>query len=150
MVGLPNMKVIPEGWQAAHRPVAEGTMTGLGQLESPSGPPVFGAPEGQAGTALTNVLPCRVQQVRGEADRTTGYQRVDTRRYLVTMPLDGVPDFEVTDQGPIFRLAGYQPGHEGDPHLIGRPLRVTNVQRGTLVWERDLTCVDDLTNGGTA
>ena len=150
MVGLPNMHVIPPGWQDAHRPTAVATMTGICRIEdtAAAGPPVFGAPVGEALPLLAQDLPCRIQQVRGEANREQAEQSVDTRRYLVSLPLDLVPDFAVTDAGPVLRVTGYKPGHEGDPFLVGRALRVTNVQRGTLVWERDLSCVDDLTNGG--
>lgn len=146
MVGLPHHQVIPPGWQEHHRPVAEQTMTGICDLTGPMGPPDYGETKPSPGEALASAVPCRVQQTRGESRADAVGQLVDTRQYLVTLPLSQVPDLTITDEGPIVRVLSYKPGHDGDPTLVDRPLRVTNVQRGTLVWERDLTCLDDLTN----
>lgn len=150
MVGLPNTRVIPAGWAAHHRPAANSTMTGVCELTGPGGPPTWDNPEGTPGTILATDVPCRVQQLTGENEAEAAGQDVHSRDYLVTLPLALVPDLVVTDHGPWVRVTGYQPGHEqdGDPHLVGRSLKVLAVQHGTLLWERDLVCRDDLTNPG--
>lgn len=147
MVGLPNHQVIPPGWQDLHRPVAESTMTGICKVHGPDAPPVWPAVEPSPGHTYASDAPCRVQALVSATEAEAVTQQVTTRRYLVTLPLSRVPALAVTDKGPWVTLTGYKPGHEGDPHLVGRRLKVVDVQRGTLVWERDLVCVDDLTNG---
>ncbi|WP_256376004.1 DUF6093 family protein [Citricoccus sp. K5] len=148
MVGLPNHQVIPPEWQQHHRPVAESTMTGLCRVHGADAPPVWPDVEPSPGPAYASDVPCRVQQRTGEREAEVVSQDVSTREYLVTLPLSRMPDLTVTGSGPYITVTGYKPGHDGDPHLIGRRLKVTSIQRGTLVWERDLTCLDDLTQGG--
>ncbi|WBL18515.1 DUF6093 family protein [Citricoccus sp. NR2] len=141
-----NLPVIPEGWAAHHRPVANSTMTGICTLTGPAGGYDYETGELAPGETLVADVPCRVQELKREARADAAGQLVDTRQYLVTLPLDQVPNLTITDAGPVVTVTGYADGHDGDPHLLGRPLRVLNVQHGTLLWERDLTCVDDLTN----
>lgn len=141
-----NLPVIPEGWAAHHRPAANSTMTGVCVLSGPAGGYDYETGELEPGPVLAADVPCRVQELKNEGRAEAATQMVDTRRYLVTLPLDRVPALTITDQGPVVTVTGYKDGHDGDPHLVGRPLRVVNVQHGTLLWERDITCVDDLTN----
>lgn len=79
-------------------------------------------------------------------------QSVALREYLVTLPVALVPEaaLSVSNDTPWVTLTGVVPGYEGDvdPHLVGRSFKVVSVQKGSLLWERDLICVDDLTNGG--
>ncbi|MEO9246463.1 DUF6093 family protein [Citricoccus nitrophenolicus] len=146
-MGLPNHQVIPPHWQDHHRPVAESTMTALCRVHGPDGPPVWPDVTPSPGPVYAADVPCRVQQQVGEQSAEAATQEVHTRDYLVTVPLSRFPDLPVTDSGPYITVTGYKPGHEGDPHLIGRRLKVNSIQRGSLVWERDLVCTDDLTNG---
>lgn len=148
MVGLPNHAVLPPLWQQHHRPIAESTMTGLCRVHGASGPPVWPSQEPSQGPVYAENVPCRVQRIAGDREAEAATQQVTTAQYLATVPLDMFPDLPVTDTGPHLTVTGYKPGHAGDPHLIGRPLKVTSIQRGTLVWERDLTVMDDLTQGG--
>ncbi|MDI3330700.1 MAG: DUF6093 family protein [Micrococcus sp.] len=148
MVGLPNHQAIPAGWADHHRPVAVSTMTGICKVNGPDGPPVWPSETPSPGETYAIDVPCRVQQQVGEQTVEAAAQQVSTKDYLVTLPLDAFPDLPVTDEGPYVTVTGYKPGHDGDPTLIGRRLKVTSVQRGTLVWERDLICTDDLTQGG--
>lgn len=150
MVGLPNHQVIPAGWQAAHRPVAVSTMTGLCRVHGPDGAPVWPYEHPTPGTMYAEDVPCRVQRIAGDRTADVATQQVTTAEYLLTVPLESFPDVPVTDTGPYVTLTGYAPGHEGDPTLVGRRLKVTSIQRGTLVWERDLTVTDDLTQGGAS
>ena len=150
MVGLPNTRVVPPGWAAHHRSTANSTMTGVCELTGPSGPPTWDNQEGTPGTVLATDVPCRVQQLTGENEDEAVGQDVHTRDYLVTLPLHLVPALTITDNAPWVTITGYLPGHEqdGDPHLVGRRLKVLSVQHGTLLWERDVICRDDLTNPG--
>lgn len=144
MVGLPGTRVIPKGWEAHHRPVAESTMTGRADLFSTGAPAEYGQWDTPTSTALAQDIPVRVQRMKGNDRLDTPGELVDVRQLLVTMPLDRWPrGLTVTDAGPYLVVTGYAPGHAGDPDLVGRRLRVTGAMRGTLVWERDLTCVID-------
>ena len=150
MIGLPGTRVVPTGWAAHHRPVANSTMTGLCKVTGPAGPPDWDTGQATPGELLAERVPCRVQQLTGENEAEAAGQDVNARDYLVTLPLHLVPTLTVTDNAPWVTITGYQPGHEqdGDPHLVGRRLKVLSVQHGTLLWERDLICRDDLTNPG--
>lgn len=79
--------------------------------------------------------PCRAQQQKQPQVGTTGGQRVSTHDYLITVPA-AVIQAKVGHLGEIYECS--------DPSLIGRRLKVTDVQRGSLIWERDLICIDDL------
>lgn len=151
MAPLPNHSVVPAGWAAHHRPVANGTMTALCDVHAP-GTIEWPATELTPGERYATDVPARLQQLNAPREATPAGQEVTQQQYLVTMPLHLVPAAaqNITDSGPYVTVTGYMPGRaqDGDPHLVGRPLKVLAVQRGSLLWERDLICVDDLTNGG--
>ena len=73
----------------------------------------------------------RVQSLKREGSGVSAEQPVYTREYLVTAPVDG-PKIRSGERGDLILVAG-------------RTLRVTNEQFGSEVWERDFTCVDNLT-----
>ena len=150
MVGLSGTRVIPKGWEAHHRPVAESTMTGRADLFSAGAPAEYGQWDTSSSDALATDIPVRVQRLYGDNRVEAPGELLDIRQFLVTMPLSRWPrGLSATDAGPFLRVTGYAPGHAGDPELVGRRLRVTSVTRGTLVWERDLTCVLDEAEGAS-
>ena len=67
-------------------------------------------------------------------------QPVGTRQYLVALPITGLPPIEAGEGGTVIKVIACK-----DPGLIGRTLRVIDVQHGTEMFERDLICVDNLT-----
>jgi len=79
--------------------------------------------------------PCRAQQQKQPQVATTGEQRVSTHDYLVTIPAS----VTAVKLGHIVTVTAAE-----DASLIGRPLKVVDVIRGTEIWERDLICIDDL------
>lgn len=82
--------------------------------------------------------PCRVQQLHQPNEVSAGEQRVSTHDYLVPVPAA----VTAVELGHILTVTAGGP--DLDPSLIGRLLTVTDIQRGSLTWERDLTCTDDL------
>jgi hypothetical protein len=98
-------------------------------------------PDDWAGPEPFHTSPCRVQQLNASNRALPAEQPVFDRDYLVSIPIDGAPEIR----------AGEQDGDYGkvtacdDPLLIGRILNVTDVQHGSLMWERDLICTDTLT-----
>lgn len=148
MVGLPGMQVIPPNWEAHHRPIPVSAMTGVCAVHGADTPGEYPDFNTVPGPALAEDVPCRVQELKRENRASTVGAYADTRQYQVTIPIEDWPTgVEVTDHGPRVTVTGYQAGHAGDPDLIGRRLLVINMQRGTLSWERVLTCVDDLSEG---
>jgi hypothetical protein len=139
----PGSRVIPVGWEAHHRPVAEGTMTarcritraGAGQGTWNDTTKQYDPPTRQV---VYETLACRVQELSMPRVQEAGQQRVSSRDYRVVVPITAaavlINDWvEVTGGDPTL-----------DPSLIGRHLVITDVQRGSLTWERDLVAIDNL------
>ena len=143
---LDGSRVIPVGWQAHHRPVVEGTWTALCTIDK--------AGEGQgewntetneydppARVVLHTLVPCRVQQHTLPQASDVGTQKVSSHDYLVVVPIE-IADVEVDHEVTVTGSRDAQ--DPVDPSLIGRPLVITDVQRGSLMWERDLIAIDNL------
>ena len=81
---------------------------------------------------------CRVQRLGPERVTSLAQQQAVFADYLVAVPY-GDDDINV---GDIVRVTTSL-----DDMLIGRRLRVSHVMVGSLVWERDLYCTDDMAGG---
>lgn len=81
---------------------------------------------------------CRVQRLGPESAAFQGGQVAMKADYLVALPYTEA-DINV---GDIVRVT-----ESLDALLVGRKLRVVHVMVGSLVWERDLYCVDDMSQG---
>lgn len=140
---FPGSRVIPAGWEAHHRPVAESTQTARCQItRAGTGPGTWNPATNEFDPPQRQViypdLSCRVQQLNQPQVSSTGQQQVSTHDYRVSVPIAAAAvllDDRVEITGGDTTL---------DPTLIGRPLVVTDVQRGSLTWERDLICIDNL------
>lgn len=144
---IPGYKVIPDGWAAHHRPTANSTMTYICDLYVPAaGPPPYPEPQGWDGTSLLKAdVPCRVQELNRPGSATVVEQPTRTRDYLVTLPLAGLPDLPVGERGTIVRNFRPKNPIDADPGLARRTLRAIDVQHGSLMWERDLICTENMT-----
>jgi len=136
----PGSHVIHPDWEQRHRPTATATMTAQCVIdrEDPDGTPVFDPIAGVTTRPRITVYtgPCRVQRRSvAESERQSGDQEVTTADYLVVIEHDA-EDVQVADRVTI--------GASSDPTLTGHALTVASVMRGSLRFERDLTCVDDL------
>lgn len=140
MPPLQGSKVVPDRWAEHHRPAAEALLVDRGRLRHAGGTSAFDPVTGLRATAPPAAYfegPCRVQVLAAqEARATVGGQQVSTVAYRVTVPVD-VTEVAVDD---VFTADAC----EADGSLIGRSLRVAAVARGSLIWQRDLTCIDDL------
>jgi hypothetical protein len=138
----PGSRVIPAGWVEHHRPVAEATFIGAKiRLRDPADDTVGEFDEDTGTRPVVKAAPyydgpCRVQQQKQPQVGTTGDQRVSTHDYLVAVPI-AVTAVAGGHIGEVYECAA-------DPTLIGRPLKVTDVMRGSLAWERDLIVIDQL------
>lgn len=143
MVGLPSTRVIPGGWVAHHRPVANGTMTEPCVIKRiTDGPPPYPIPDGWTNEVQVWPLPdeplmCRVQELNRDGGGTPGEQPTTERQYLVTIPVIGAPAFRAGEQGDVV-------------HAIGRQFRISQIMFGTLLWEIDFICTDNLTQQNPA
>lgn len=142
-LGSGRLPVIPPDYEATHAPVVEGTMTGTCRITygdaNPAAPvwdPALGSPIRPAQPALYEG-PCRVQAMNQRvAIQRLGDIAARHMTYLVTI----VRGTQIP-AGAIVEIAT-----SSDPLLpAGHQLTVGEVTRGTLTFERDLMCVDDLT-----
>lgn len=130
---LPNTRVIPDGWAEHHRPTANGTMTEPCTFVRVSdGPPPYPKPPGWTAEAPFHETVCRVQELKREGGSVPADQPTTERQYLVTIPVIGAPAFRAGERGDIIRT-------------IGREFRIASIMFGTILWELDLICVDNLT-----
>ena len=139
MPGLPNGRLIPEGWEGHHAPVAEGGMTAecvVTRPTSTAGAPVFDELSGRSTyPAQPKVYagPCRLQRaaITGANAEDIGEKPQALRSYVASMPL-AAPLLHVNDMVALTEAT--------DPAMVGRRLRVIDVRGGTLVWQRDYLC----------
>jgi hypothetical protein len=144
MAFLKRPQLIPAGWEERHRPIVEGAMTAIAELRGPLGAYDYETGEYEPGELLAADVACRVlAEGEGRGGQPSG-QLVDTRAYHIAAPVHRVPELNITDDGPILYVTAYKDGHAGDPQLIGRPLRITNVYIGSLVWERILSATTEV------
>lgn len=144
MVGLPNHKVIPDGWSEHHRATMVGTMTGvcdvLESLTPGNMPGLDGAGvSGGSRPVQHGDVPCRVQQLGGGDTRSATGKESRRRDYLVTLPIEKVIDLVAGDEGNLIRVT-----EADDPEAVGRILTIEQILYGSLAWERDILCRDDL------
>lgn len=138
---LPKTKVIPSGWSAHHRPVANGTMTAkIRFTRITDGPAPWPPPETPTPVPVLWEGICRLQELKRTNNAVAAEQPVYLRDYLVTVPITGTPKFVAGERGDLGEVIECE-----DPQFLGRKIRVTDIQHGSLMWERDLVCVDDLT-----
>lgn len=141
---LQRTRVIPTGWSGHHRPVVAGTFTATCAIRRPGGVPgVFDPETGETPTTAHDphyTGGCRVQVLPSlEQEAVTGDQEVTTVGYRVSIGYNVTPDLAVGDLVKVTAV-----DDNGDPTLVDRSLRVESFSRGSLMWERDLVCIDDL------
>lgn len=104
-------------------------------------PEPYELPEGWTGPEPFHTSPCRVQELNASGRAVPTDQPVFERDYLVSIPIDGAPEIRAGEQdGDYGKVTDCE-----DPLLIGRILNVTDVQHGSLMFERDIICTDTLT-----
>lgn len=135
MSPFPGWRVIPEGWAEHHRPPAEATMTTPAKFVRVNGPAPYPRPDNWHDSELLWETTVRVQALNNaprQADAAE--QTVTIRRYLVTAPVDG----------PAVRI-----GKNADQiHVLGRRLRIVDMRPGSLLWEADYDCEENLSQSG--
>lgn len=137
MSPLPGWKVIPDGWAERHQPTAESTMTSPAIfLRISDGPAPYPMPEGWTGSRAIWGTPedpilVRVQELKREASPVPTNQPTVERQYQISTPLGG-PELRSGERGDVVSV-------------LGRQYRIISRMTGSLLWEQDLICVDNLT-----
>lgn len=142
--GRPGTNVVPPNWERDHAPVVEKTLTGVCSIYPAPGAggaePVMAPDLSWTVPDVTPLyvdVPCRVQHHQGATNpQDQAGQGVMTSEYLVGVPyvLVGIGTRSVI----VFTDGS-------DPDLLATPaLYVRDPLVGTLRFERDLICVDDL------
>lgn len=133
MSPLPNTRVIPTGWAAHHRPVADGTLTDPGVVKRISdGPAPYPKPADWTGDTTIHEAMFKVEALNREGGGVPGEQPTAERQYLITTSVIDAPAFRAGERGDVV-------------HVIGRQFRILNIAFGSELWEIDLICVDNLT-----
>lgn len=135
---LEGSRVIPSGWEAHHRPVLETTWTATVTFRRLTGTPVHDPATGSTSQESTVVYagPCRIQnnETTSAGSMVAGAQKITSHDYQVSGPVE--MNLKVDDVGTV--------DSANDPTLVGRELTVTDVQRGSLLFQRDVICTDNL------
>jgi hypothetical protein len=141
MAGLDNTSVIPSQFEAHHRPVAEAVMTATCVVtRRPSTPTAvpFNAATGRSeypDATTIHAGPCRIQTqaagLGGGRAVEVGEKSTALRQYEVGMPLSA-PLLKVNDVVSIVAAV--------DSAMVGRTMRVVDVQGGSILWQRTYSC----------
>lgn len=142
-VGRPGTPVIPSKWSQAPRVVIEKTWTACVEIRHPGG--TKGAFNATTGTyPATPHEPhftgdARIQVLNAqERSQLIAEDPVTTVGYRVVVGLDA-SEVAVED---VVKITGVD--DNGDPTLINHELILRSFDRGSLAWERDLICTDNL------
>ncbi|RCK68271.1 hypothetical protein DT076_16615 [Desertihabitans brevis] len=137
----PGFQVIPDGWEAHHTPTAAGQATGRGRLVR-RGDLVFDPATNtqthtweQVWPADAEDTPIRVQQLNRTRTDDVADQEITDHDYRVMFPRG----CDAAEVGLYVEVTA-----ASDGQLVGQRLRVTDVLLGTLRWQRDLICTDDV------
>lgn len=136
---LPNTSVIPTGWDAHHRPVAQGAQTSTGRVRRYSSDGVYNETTGETDYPDpvdiygTEAEPAAMRIVRDgpETVRQIGDRQVIVRNYIVALPADA-PEIQIRDEVVVATAS--------DPRFADKSLWVHDIRYGSQVWERDLVC----------
>lgn len=138
MPGLPNTRLIPDGWEAHHAPTAEQAMTAECVITRPAsnGTPVFDAETGRSlhpdpVTVYTGAVRVQRSALTGGNIDVVADKPTPLRQYVVSLPLTA-PQIQVADRIAVTAAT--------DPLMVGKILTVADVRGGSLVWQRDLLC----------
>lgn len=140
MPGLPNTRLIHQDFERYHYATADGQMTAkcvITRAATGPTPPAFDEVTGRSVMpAPTTVYEGRCRVSRSGAPPmqrpVVGDRDVPVREFIVTIPVD-TDLVQVNDLVTVTACTG-------DPHLVGMVLHVVDARRGSLSWQRDLTC----------
>jgi len=135
---FPGSRVIPAGWTAHHRPVLTTTWTATITFERFTGESVHDPDTGSTSREKVVIF---AGEVRIQHHETTsagsvvaGAEKITSHDYQVSGPVS--MDLVLDDFGTVAACE--------DPTFVGRELTVRDIQRGSLLFQRDYICSDNL------
>lgn len=143
-LGRAGTPVIPPGWQQAHGAVVAKTWTVGCEIRHPGGTKTGPLDPTTGSYPVTANTPhfsgnARVQALSlQDTARLVADQEITTAGYLVAVDLSA-DAVKVDDVVTIVTVPA-----DADQTLVDRSLTVKSVVRGSLAWERDLVCIDNL------
>jgi hypothetical protein len=79
--------------------------------------------------------PCRIQEHQARVHAVdVAAEQITTHAYQVSLPVEA--DLQKNDVGTVNAC--------NDPTFVGRELLVEDIQRGSLLFQRDVICIDNL------
>ena len=145
--GRPGTAVIPPDWNTSHGQAAAGTMTATVALRAPGGTPSWvDDPEGGHTEVVpfppfAEDVPARITPIG--AGGGPGQEAVDIQvqvaGYMVGLPIDAAGVDAIVVDGESNTLVDVITSD--DPLLTGKSLRVEDIERSSLRFERTLLCV---------
>lgn len=134
-LGAPRDHVVHPRWSERHRPVATSTLTAECEVTRRGGAGTTDTVGVFTPPAATVVYtgPCRVLALTSRSARpvVVGEAQETRHRYQVSLLWDAAQ----VEIGDLVAVTG-----SVDPGLVGKPLRVTDIQYGSEQWQRDLLC----------
>lgn len=129
-----STRVIPDGWEERHRPIAKGQMLAEIAFVRPSVDGVFDEATATTTKAAPTALwsgPCRIRYTPPSDTATTGERQVPAGITTVIVPTD-TPEIRSGDTGTVTAC-------DTNPELVGKTLRVTSARVASVSWQRELT-----------
>ena len=135
---LEGSRVIPSGWEAHHRPVLETTRSATVTFRRFSGPPVHDPDTGSTSRPKVVVFSGKVRlqhhETTSAGSTVAAGEKVTSHDYQVSGPVEMA--LKVDDVGTVDAC--------DDATFVGRVLIVTDIQRGSYLFERTVICTDNL------
>lgn len=97
-----------------------------------AGPPPYPKPAGWDPAPQIHSALFRVQELKREGGATPGEQPTVERQYLLSTKIEGCPPLQAGERGDLIKV-------------VGRTFQVRSLMAGSLLWEHDLICVENLT-----
>lgn len=147
-VGRPGTPVIPAAWSQAPRVVMAGTRTAQVALRHPGAAtgdfdPATGTyPGAQNAAYWTGTARVQASPVFGGGAKDIAGEAVTEVAYLVAIDVTADDPAGALQVGDLVDVTALD--DNGDLSLVGRTLTVQSIARGSLAWERDLVCVDQI------
>lgn len=140
MVGLPNTKIIPDGWGEHHQPAVETAFRSRvdvmkAQKDLPGRPPL-GEPMPEYDPVLKRDVPARLRALSSSDSLAPSDQLGEVQEYLVQLPVSSLPEALLGPEG--HRLVIKR--SPSTPWLVDRIMTLHYDLSGTEAFNRDLIC----------
>jgi hypothetical protein len=135
---LERSRVIHQDWEAHHRPVLDTTRTATITFRRFTGEsthdPATGSTSRDSVVVFSGQVRLQHHEIGTASATVAAAEQITTHRYQVSGPVE--MDLMKDDVGTVDTA--------NDPTFVGREIRVRDIQRGSLLFERTVICVDNL------